>query len=108
MKHRILDEARLAAMEPLLRPIVADLIEAYDDVLAAAGRGDGSMDRELEVVQRYVFELEGLGASVRSLEPLAIEFLAEQEGEIGYYPWSVTTGALAAFRSLEALCAVAA
>ena len=103
MKHRIHDPATLDAMSPLIRPIVADLQAAYEGVLRAAGRGDGDIGCELEVVQRHVFELEDLGASVRSLEPLAVEFLVEQDGEIGTVPWCPEAGRVGAFRRADGL-----
>lgn len=108
MQYRILDETRLDAMRPLLRGIVDDLVAAYDEVITAAGRGDGSIERELDVVQRHAFEIEALGGTVRSLEPLAVEFPAEQDGAIGYLPWDAATATVGAFRSLEALCALPA
>ena len=108
MRYRILDEARLTAMKPLIEPIVTDLVAAYDEVLRAAATGDGCIARELEVVQRYVFELETLGGSVRSLEPLRIEFVAEQDGAIGYIPWCPVESGPLAFRSLAPLCDEAA
>ncbi len=103
MKHRIHDPATLDAMAPLIRPIVDDLQEAYDEVLRAAGRGDGSIERELEVVQRHAFELEDLGATVRSLEPLIVEFLVAQDGVIGSAPWCPHEGRAGAFRPADGL-----
>ena len=106
MKYRIYDAAELEAMRPLIRAISADLVSAFGDVLKAAGTGDGSIDRELEVVQLYVTELENLGGTVRSLEPMSIEFVAEQDGAIGYLPWCPRGGRLLAFRSEADLCRV--
>lgn len=104
MQYRIHDAATLTAMRPLIRAIVADLNSAFGDVLKAAGTGDGCIDRELEVVQLYVTELEALGGTVRSLDPIAIEFVAEEQGVIGYLPWCAHGGRMLAFRSAHDLC----
>lgn len=102
MNHRIYDAAALQAMRPLVRRIVDDLVRAFDEVLQAATRGDGSIDAELAVVEHHVEELEALGGTVPSLDPVRIEFLAIEQGELGYLPWCPVANRALAFRSAEA------
>ena len=108
MRYRILDDEGLRAMAPLVRRILDDLCSAYDAVLWAAGHGDGCIEAELAVVQRHVAELERLGGSVRTLEPVVSEFLCERDGAIGYATWTAGEALPSGFRALDALCTVSA
>ena len=107
MRHAILDADRLRAMRPLIRRIVDDLIHAFGEVLEAARRGDDCMGPELDRMQAYVFELEQLGGTVRSMDPMRIEFMAEQGGRLGYLPWCPRAQDILPFEAMDALCAVA-
>ncbi|MDJ0973438.1 MAG: DUF2203 family protein [Planctomycetota bacterium] len=89
MHARISRPETITAMIPLVSGIAVDIAKAYaraetfvDAEPSRALMAD--IDRALDEIQAYVAELERLGGTLRSYEPVRIDFLAEVEGEIGY------------------------
>ena len=92
MSQRILSSETINAMIPLVQRIADDLEDAFEGaarVLRAPS--DAAMDRivagRLGHIQGLVDEFERLGGTLRSYEPVRVDFIAEVDGEIGYVCW---------------------
>ena len=88
MRHHIHTPGELEAMTPLVRAITRDLQAAAASLTAVAFGAVASSVELLETIHDCTVELEALGATVRSVEPPQVEFLAEVEGQIGYVAWA--------------------
>ena len=92
MSHRILDLETVHAMGPLLARIAEDLAQAYFEVcMLHAVEGEptpSDLGEAHDRVQGFVTEIEKLGGHVRSYDPVAVDFIAEVDAEIGYLRWS--------------------
>ena len=92
MSLRILSTETVTAMIPLVQRIADDLERAYQrasTLLQSSPAADtnpevaGLLDR----VQACVSEFEALGGTLRSYEPVRVDFISEVDGEIGYVCW---------------------
>jgi hypothetical protein len=93
MSQHILHTETINAMIPLVQRIADDLEGAYDAVAQTLMRyerdeiADPSIADSLDHIQGYVNELEHLGGTLRSHEPVRVDFISEVDGEIGYVCW---------------------
>jgi hypothetical protein len=95
MRQKILTPETITRMIPLVQRIADDLERAYAEAsrilasLDAPARGDDAAagDEALDELQRCVNELEALGGTLRSYEPVRVDFISEVDGEIGYVCW---------------------
>ena len=92
MSLRILSPEKVTAMIPLVQGIANDLEDAYQRASrllqsATASDEDLGVPDILDQVQACVSELEALGGTLRSFEPIRVDFIAEVDGEIGYVCW---------------------
>ena len=92
MSHRILHPETINAMIPLIQHVADDLDDAFYKAARILRMAEhptlaAAIDESLGRVQDLVNELEKLGGTVRSYEPVRVDFLSEVEGEIGYVCW---------------------
>jgi len=92
MHQHILHTETINAMIPLVQRIADDLESAFETAArvlrAPSYEGlDEAIADNLDGVQRYVRELEELGGTLRSYEPVRVDFIADVDGEIGYVCW---------------------
>ena len=107
MNQRILHPETVNAMIPLIQHVADDLDDAFNKAARVLRMAEdptlgAAIDESLGRVQDVVNEIEKLGGTLRSYEPVRVDFLSEVEGEIGYVCWQTgDTEAMHFHRAME-------
>ena len=87
MSTRIQSHAAIEAMMPEIHQVAGDLARAHASASRAIEEEHNSrevVDQRLDELQRVANELEQLGGTVRTYDPLQMEFVVQLDGEIGF------------------------